>query len=165
MMSCVLDSWSLVSPTKQTYVSPGRAIAQYWWNPDELIAELKIRPRVNFCDQMIFADRGLQTLTFEELTILTLEVMRRATANMINYQEWYGLSNTLYWIKSLLRYFGKNPMPDKFRFLPRRMFGSELPQLNSHVRALIDELRMRQDRVILCPYEGLIHAEKQTLFD
>ncbi len=168
IMSCILDSWSLVSPTRRICVGPGMVISQEWWNPDELIAELCLRPKMHGPGQIVFTKFGLQALTFEELTILTLEVMRRGTANMINYHEWHGLSNTRYWIKSLLNYFGKNSMPDKFRFLPRVMFGSELPQLNSHIRALIDEIESRRDRVVLSPYEGLVPAtveEKQTPFE
>ncbi len=168
IMSSILDSWSLVTPTRETYVSPGMTIAQYWWSPNVLIAELNIRPKLEALNQMTFPGRELSMLSFEELTILTLEVMRRGTANMINYHEWFGLADSLRWIKSLLKYFGRKPILDKFTFLPRRMFGKELPQTNSHIRAIIDEIESRRDRVVLCPYKGIVIAteeEKQTPFE
>ncbi len=165
IMSAVLDPWSLVTPTKMTRIGPGMVIVQYWWTAEELIMELGTRPKMHIPEQMVLLPRELQALTFEELTILTLEVMRRGNANLLNYHEWYGISKTLSWIKSLLNYFGKNPMQDKFRFLPRRMFGKNLSNVNPYVKALIDELESRRDRVVLCPYEGLVPAVKQTPFD
>lgn len=168
IMSCVLDSWSLISPTVQTCVGPGMVITQEWWGPDELIAELQTRPRIYVHNHSLFPQRELRILSIEELTILTLEVMRRGTVNIIRHHGWDGIKNTLHWIRSLENYFGKKPMPDKFRFLPMRMFGRELPELNSHIKALIDELESRRDRVVMCPFEGIIPAapqEKQTLFE
>lgn len=165
IMSCVLDPWSQVAPIKPVWVYPGMSIVHYWWTADELIAELQRRPKMHNRDQMVFPNRELQVLTFEEITILTLEVMRRGSANLINYHKWYGLCQTMRSIKSLLNYFGKSPMADKFRFLPRRMFGRELPNVNKYVKSLIDELESRRDLMVMHPFEGLVPAEKQTPFE